>query len=134
MRREVVGSSPTGPSKNKEKKMERLYIVTRRDLPKGVQLAQTGHAVSAFAVAHPELHARWHKEGNNLICLAAKDEAELKAQLELGAAATAHFHEPDLGNQLTAIALTGEVRRRLSSFPKALNEPPPDDGKCRSCH
>lgn len=113
--------------------MERLYIVTRRDLPEPVQAVQSGHAISAFAVKYPELHAAWHNGGRNLIYLAAENETALKRILWAGAEATATFNEPDLNDELTAIALSGEVRKRLSSLPKSLWRPRPDDGKCHEC-
>lgn len=38
----------------------KLYIVTRQDLPAGAQCAQACHGISTFAVEHPEEHSAWH--------------------------------------------------------------------------
>lgn len=65
--------------------------------------------------------------GNNLVVIAARDEAEL---LELMRSAEgldvicSHFVEPDFDNQTTAIALYGPDAQRLtSSLPLALRQP-----------
>ncbi len=107
--------------------MNRLYVVTRADLHPGAQLAQSCHAVSAFAALHPEAHAEWHLSAQNLVVLQVPDEAALLALLEratLGEAErSASFREPDFGDQLTAVALSGDAARMLSSLPLALREP-----------
>jgi peptidyl-tRNA hydrolase len=102
--------------------MEKLYVVVRRDLEPGAQLAQSCHALSAFAVAHPELHRDWHTGGQNLVVLSVADESELlilfaRAALLVPAAG---FHEPDFGGTLTAIALGADARPLVSSLPLAL--------------
>lgn len=103
--------------------MDRLYIITRADLPPGDQATQSGHAVSAFAVAYPDVHRAWHEHGKNLIYLACPDEAALEA-LAAHAAPYLHaeFREPDIGNALTALALAGDARRLVSNLPLTLKE------------
>jgi hypothetical protein len=106
--------------------MQRLYIVTRADLPPGAQGAQSQHALSEYAVRHPEKHREWHQSGKNLIWLATRDLdalEELMTTLEdhCGIECAAFF-EPDFGDQLTAFAVGEEAARRLSSLPLALRE------------
>jgi len=106
--------------------MERLYCITRADLPPGDQATQLGHALSAFAVEHAVLHRAWHMAGKNLIYLAAPDRAALEALLAAGIAAgipLAAFHEPDIAGELTAIAFGEAARKLVSSLPLALRAP-----------
>lgn len=103
--------------------MEKLYIITRSDLPPGAQLAQSCHAVAAFSLAHPDEHQAWAAGPSNIVCLSAADEGSLSGLLALGrdaGFAVAEFHEPDFGGQLTAIALSGGASRLVSSLPLAL--------------
>lgn len=103
--------------------MDRLYVVTRSDLKPGAQLAQSCHAVASFAVAHPEAHRAWATGEANVVCLSAGDELELERLLEQAARAalpSAAFREPDLGGELTAIALAGDAARLVSTLPLAL--------------
>ena len=101
----------------------KLYGVVRGDLPPGLQAAQLGHALVAYVLARPRETARWHTESNNLVCLSVPDEAALAA---LAASIAAEglpvvcFHEPDLDDSLTAIAVGAEARRLLSNVPLAL--------------
>jgi peptidyl-tRNA hydrolase len=104
--------------------MERFYVIVRGDLPLGDQATQAVHAASAFACDHPELHRAWHTGNKNLILLAVPDEAALRSLYEHAELyPRAHFEEPDIGGELTAIALSGEARRLVSSLPLALKEP-----------
>ena len=107
--------------------MDRLYVVTRSDLAPGAQLAQSCHAVSAFAAAFPERHREWHERGQNLIVLAVPSERELDNLLEsVGTKcglACAPFYEPDFCDELTAFAAPGEAAKLLSSLPLALRAP-----------
>lgn len=108
--------------------MERLYVITRQDLLPGAQLAQSCHAVSAFATAFPEEHRLWHEQGQNLIVLAVPDEhalCRLADRIEAGGILGARFYEPDFDDALTAFAVSDEAARLLSSLPLALREPKP---------
>lgn len=97
----------------------RLYVVVRADLPPGLQCAQACHVARAFrdAPSHDE----------NLIVLEAPNEEALRSLLlQAGPTAScAAFSEPDLGWQLTAIALSGpKVPELVSSLPLALRDRP----------
>lgn len=108
--------------------MERLYVVTRQDLPPGAQLAQSCHAVSAFAVAFPEAHRLWHEHGQNLVVLAVSDEpalSRLADHIEARGILGARFYEPDFDDALTAFAVSDAAAKALSSLPLALRPPKP---------
>lgn len=102
--------------------MDRLYLVTRADMPPGDQATQAAHALSAFAVDHPELHRAWHSNGKNLILLAIPDEPALRALYATTDVEKACFTEPDMNGELTAIALSGAARRAVSCLPLALRD------------
>lgn len=105
--------------------MDRLYLVTRRDLPAGAQAAQCCHALRAFAELHPDLDRQWHEHGGNIVLLSVGTEAELVQLLEAATAqhiSLAFFHEADFGGALTATAFSAAARRLLSGLPLALRE------------
>lgn len=96
---------------------DKLYIVTRSDLPAGYQAAQAVHAARQFQALHPDLERAWFERSNTIAILSAPSEealselASLAERLELR---IARFHEPDIDNQLTAIAIEpGDHARRI---------------------
>lgn len=104
---------------------DKFYIVTRRDLSPGYQLAQSVHAALDFSLEYPELTKDWHSISNYICLLAAKDESELAAlsdRLKKKDLKFIVFTEPDLNNEITAIAIEPgkRTRRVTSSFPLAL--------------
>lgn len=107
--------------------MKKLYVVLRADLDGGDQIAQAGHAVAVFARKHRELFEGWTDGPNNLVVLAIADEWNLSRLQERIAplAATVRVHEPDLHDELTAIAFAGTdaAARLVSSLPLALRKP-----------
>jgi hypothetical protein len=96
--------------------MDPLYIVIRNDLDVGLQMAQACHVTREFTREFPE-----EPVGDSLIVVACSP-AELAG---LGRRADGHdvrwlpFHEPDLGGELTAIALGVRARRLVSQYPRA---------------
>lgn len=104
---------------------DKLFVITRSDLPPGARAAQLTHAALAFAFEHPEIAKAWHVGSNNIVLLEAKDEAALHAiGARAGAAGIAWtmFREPDFDNATTAIAIAPEGWRIVSSLPLALRE------------
>ena len=100
----------------------KLRVVTRRDLPIGTQALQSGHAAIDFQHQHPSEAKEWHSKSNYLVFLTVANEEELiklttKAIL-LGIKHTV-FREPDLDNQITAVAFeaTDAARKLTSSCP-----------------
>lgn len=99
--------------------MTRLYIVVRNDIKPGLQIAQSVHALAAFEQAFPEQYRAWVTGSNNIVCLQVPSEAELEDLLSENVGEAVGFHEPDLDNELTAIALTDKALH-LSALPLAL--------------
>ena len=107
-----------------------LYILVRNDLPTGLQMAQACHAMSVFAHEHPAIYKEWFDASNNLVVLAVPSIKKLQAwQAAAGARnfPTSSFQEPDLGDQLTAIAAMPDDRRFFSALPCAGKRVPPLD-------
>ncbi len=104
--------------------MNKLYAVTRRDLPAGAQAAQLFHAGVAFSIGYPAVCAEWNADSNNVVLLSVTDEQELEQLYQrvlLAGLYRVRFHEPDFDDQLTAIAFMGEGAEKLtSSLPLAL--------------
>lgn len=86
---------------------------------------QSAHAVADFTFQYPEKARLWHDNSNYIIILSVPTETDLrklpKALIELGIQYTL-FTEPDIDNQLTAIALCPgpRVKRFCQGFPLAL--------------
>jgi peptidyl-tRNA hydrolase len=94
-----------------------LYLVVRNDLKAGMQLAQTNHCSFLFAVEHPQETKEWMINSNYIAVLAIDNEEKLielieKAMMEK--IRLSFFKEPDLNNQITAVALmAGEASKKL---------------------
>lgn len=101
----------------------RLYIAVRADLPPGLQAAQAAHAAFQFFHEHPVIAGRWFVTSNYLIIVAVPDELAL-IDLAARAGVISVVREPDVGDQITALALapTDATRRLCSSLPLALRE------------
>ena len=102
--------------------MKRLYILTRNDLGIAYQAVQGAHAVAQFVLDYPD--NEW--KNGYLIFLAVEDEGELRewlGNLEFDNEMKSNdkkipiskFFEPDLDNQLTAVAVytTGRKFKNL---------------------
>lgn len=106
---------------------EKLYIVTRKDLSPGLQAAQVAHAAFTFAYEHRPLATSWQEESNFLIILSVESEEELwllGASAELKNLPVTRFTEPDIGNELTAIAIAPSPAtvEMCAHLPLALSE------------
>lgn len=105
----------------------KLYILVRGDLPEGLQIPQSCHALRAFIEDHPEEDREWFGGSNNIVVLNPGDEEDLLrylARAEARGLKTALFREPDLDDQATAIAIYGlDAHRLVSCLPKALRPP-----------
>ena len=98
-------------------------MVTRKDLNPGYQIAQAGHAIAQFMLDHPEQANQWNN--NYLICLSVEDENQLNnllVKIQKEEIPVSYFLEPDLGNEMTAIAFQGSEKasKLTSSIPLAL--------------
>lgn len=107
--------------------MKRLYVVVRGDLAPGLRAAQATHAALAFAFTFPEMAARWYETSNNLVLLECSGQSDLMRLCDRANRARvvfAGFTEPDLDDELTAVAFEPEASRMLSSLPLALRHDP----------
>lgn len=97
-------------------------MVTRADLSAGQQAVQAAHAAIDFVFEHPSRAGPWHEVSNYLAILVAESEAHLKqlvARCESALVDYTVFREPDLDNQITAIAMepSKETQRLAGKFP-----------------
>ena len=86
----------------------KLYVITRRDLTTSQQAVQAGHAAIQFVLNH--LHDLWD---GTLVYLGIDSEDKLSLwgdKLTRKGIEWTGFHEPDMGNELTAIATLGDGR------------------------
>lgn len=91
----------------------------------GYQAVQSMHALRQFTAEHPEIDRIWFEQSNYLGLLSVKDEEELTRLIKQAAEHGIHhsiFREPDIDNQITAIALSpGPKSKKLCSrLPLAL--------------
>ena len=86
--------------------MKKLYVVVRKDLSKSQQAVQGGHALAEYVLLNRD--TEW--DNGTLVYLSIRDETELKdltKKLECDRIHHITFREPDIGDQLTAIASLG---------------------------
>lgn len=87
--------------------MNRLYVLTRKDLRCSSSAVQAGHALAEFLLHRPT--TSW--DNGTLIFLGIENEKELEKwcwKLDRKKIDWVGFREPDLDNELTAIALVLE--------------------------
>ena len=93
----------------------------------GSQSVQSTHASIEFIYEHTELANNWYNISKYLVQLSVKNQKdllELVDKLNQKGILFSKFHEPDLGNELTAIALepSSEARKVVSSIPLMFKE------------
>lgn len=98
-----------------------MYLVTRRDLSPAQQAIQAIHAALALRNQQPDI------SDLPLALLVAEDELELfwlAARAHQKQITYAAFYEPDIGYELTAIAMGPgiEARHICKKYPLALQE------------
>lgn len=90
--------------KDDEAAQMRLYVLVRKDLQPSYQAVQAGHAVAEFMLEH----TLW--KNSYLIYLGVKHERELEKWLYKSRELPhAIFREPDIDNEMTAIAVLAET-------------------------
>lgn len=108
----------------------KLYIITHSDLPLNYQVPQSNHAAMEFAAQYPAEFLEWYRKSNSIIVLNCENEQKLvqfAQRLRDKGIRFSEFREPDIGNELTAIAIcpSPEIKRLCSSLPlsgKKVNE------------
>lgn len=88
-------------------------------------MSQALHAFRSFIEAYPDVELDWYTNSNFIAILAAKDESELKSIIQKAIKKEikySYFREPDLNNEITAIAVEpGRPGKKLTSYlPLAL--------------
>lgn len=79
----------------------KLFVLVRKDLSKSQQAVQAGHAIAQYLIEHPD--TEW---GNGtLVLLRVPFESFDYWQKTIGKYSI--FREPDIGNEMTAIACVG---------------------------
>lgn len=94
----------------------KLYLVTRADLSAGQQAAQATHAAIEAARADTPAVRAWHLDSNTVVLVVVDGAPQLErlARQALIAGCEVHaFREPDLGDELTAIAMLGATAGRV---------------------
>lgn len=79
----------------------KLYGIVRKDLSRSQQAVQCSHAIAQYLLEHKNLE--WD---NGTIVLLKADLQEINF-LKQNLKQYSEFYEPDIGNQLTAIATVG---------------------------
>ena len=96
--------------------MKKLYVLVRNDILNKSQIAvQGGHAVAEFILKHP--WTEW--DNGTLVYLGIKNENQMIRyciRLSLSDIDYSEFREPDLNNQITAVAALsdGEEFKQLN--------------------
>lgn len=98
---------------------EKLRVVTRRDLSLPTQAVQSAHAAIDFQHAHPKEATDWQTKSNYLALLTVANEEELYKLIDkatIRGIKHTIFREPDINNEITAIAFEPcDASRRLTS-------------------
>lgn len=91
-----------------------LTIIVRKDIEPGYKVTQTSHAIAKFAIEYEDKFKKWQYESEYLCCLELEiykfdhvlsklDELKIKYSV---------FREPDINNEITAIAVES-INREL---------------------
>lgn len=94
----------------------KLFIVVRQDLPPGRSYAQVAHAITEYAVLFQACFFGWYEASNTIAVLQVPTMVELAKlcdRAEFEGCRKAEFHEPDLNNELTAVAFEPSEKSRL---------------------
>ena len=75
--------------------MKKLYVIVRKDLTPSQRAVQAGHAVAEFLLRGPNFY---------LGVKGLKQLENIKRKLDFNGVTYVEFREPDIGNEITAIA------------------------------
>jgi hypothetical protein len=101
---------------------DKIYLVTHKQLSNGYQTAQTAHAVAELMMQRNSVACDWYSTSNSLIVLTAENAEQLftlQRQAQSLNIDTVEFREPDLLDELTAVAFcpSADTRKLLSNLP-----------------
>lgn len=91
-----------------------MTIVVREDLTQGYKVVQTAHAIADFSVKYEQEFKQWQMGSNYLCCLEATEFKINQLIDKLDSLSIKHhvFREPDIENQMTAIAVEALSREQ----------------------
>lgn len=106
--------------------INKLSVVTRKDITPGYQTAQSIHSALLFSQKFPQIYKEWSKDPY-LAVLSVNDEKELLeliSKLEKSNIKFSVFREPDIDDEITSICIepSDKSRRITSSLPLLLKE------------
>lgn len=106
---------------------DKLYVITRDDLPKGIQAVQAIHSAIQFNFEFCEIAKEWHSNSDYLALLSVANESELQQLIDktqTKGIKYSVYREPDLDNQITSICLepSNKSKKLCSSIKLALKE------------
>ena len=96
----------------------RMYVLVRSDLSETYRSVQGSHALSQYALEHPEMFKVWNN--STLVFLGVRNLLEIKmwemSLIQKGKMISA-YREPDQDGQITAIACfdLGDIFRSLKT-------------------
>lgn len=84
-----------------------ITIIVNEDLKPGYKVVQSAHALADFAVKFENEFKQWQLGSNYLCCLETSGRRleDLMNELDYRKIKYQEFREPDIGNQITAIAV-----------------------------
>lgn len=94
---------------------QKLYIIVRADIPVGYRVAQSVHAAFRFATEYQWLTSKWMNVSEHICCVEVDTLTELESYVDLAEVydvAHSTFHEPDMFDELTAVALEASDEAR----------------------
>lgn len=104
-----------------------MVIVTRKDIHPGSQSSQLLHAAVQFEKEHFEIQNEWFNKSNHIVLLSCENEESLKnliLRANIKDIKSSVFTEPDLNNELTAVAFEPceDTCKLVSNLPLAFKE------------
>jgi len=94
----------------------KLHIVVRADLPYRSPCAQVAHALTEFSVSYPKDFRDWYEASNVIVVHQVGtlfELGKLRERADFESVRYAAFHEPDLNDELTAVAFEPSENARL---------------------
>ena len=104
-----------------------MYVVVRKDLQPSYQAVQAAHAGIQFQHEHPFIAHEWHEKSKYLVHLSARDTNHLETLIQKAQLKNINvsiFREPDIDNEITAVAFepSDASKKLLSNLPLALRK------------
>ena len=104
--------------------------MVREDLPTGLQMAQSLHAAFGFAHRFTKITGDWLRDSQFIVAVSVPDrDALIKLRIAADTLGIENhlWHEPDLDNEATALALSPvlDSQRLCSNLPLAGREKVP---------